>query len=109
MTPVPGDLYRLGKDPDSGEIDTKSRDVVYLWGERNKIAFQCPCGLRTIYVYSPPYGIEFDGDGLLTLEGSVGFRASGQYPDNWCHLDITGGKASIYDDATCPGSGQGSE
>lgn len=97
-------LYRHKGGVD-GVFDPKTRDVVNLWGDPNKIAFQCPCGKRTVYIFSPPHGIEFDADGLLTLEGSCGFRKVGKYPENWCHFHVVGGVPTMCGDALCPGGG----
>lgn len=90
-------------------FDTTTRDVVHLWQDKDKIAFQCPCGLRTVYVYQPPHGIAFGPDGLLTITGSVGFKGGDTHPDNWCHFDLTGGVPTMYSDASCPGSGKGEQ
>ena len=70
------------------------------------ILFHCPCGEWIVFVKSPPHGIVFDDDGILSLEGSVGFKGdeSRALPQNWCHFDITDGKAEMYSDAQCPGS-----
>lgn len=98
------DEYRL---VEGQRLDTESHDVVRINVVPDRdlgIGFQCPCGLRTVYVTQPPHEIQFDDVGRLTLVGSVGFRARGEYPANWCHFDMTGGKATMYSDAKCPGS-----
>ena len=81
---------------------------VLAWDASDKggaVIFLCPCGERENYVTSPPHGIEFDGAGKLTLNGSVGWRA-GCYgkPQNWCHFRVNGGEAEMCDDALCPGN-----
>lgn len=96
--------YRHNPDA-AGVLDAESRDVIDIkLGSDPGVAFQCPCGTRTVYVTEPPHGIAFDDDGRLTLRGSCGFRAAGNYPANWCHFQITNGIATMYSDAQCPGS-----
>ena len=75
----------------------------WLPGESEAIEFRCPCGERIIYITSPPHGISFDNEERLTLKGSVGARERGTLPRNWCHLDMTNGIATMYDDSICPG------
>ena len=64
-----------------------------------------PCGERTVYIASPPHGIAFGPYGELTLSGSVGYKAQEKLKrqQNWCHFDMTGGTATMYPDAECPG------
>ena len=70
------------------------------------VIFLCPCGAREVYVTSPPHTIEFDDEGRLTLNGSVGSREREDLPANWCHFWMKGGAAEMCDDAQCPGAAQ---
>ena len=69
------------------------------------VVFRCPCGYRTVYIASPPHTIEFDDDGVLTLDPSCGYKARENLkrPQNWCHFHIKGGSATMCSDAQCPG------
>ena len=80
---------------------------VWHWDEGERGAacqFRCPCGERSVYVTSPPHGISFDTEGLLTLKGSVGYAARDSHPENWCHFKMEAGVATMYGDAQCPGA-----
>ena len=95
------------------ELKKGSRAVV-PWNEG--IVFRCPCDERQIYVASPPHKIEFDDEGLLTLDGSVGSRKQLRLPSedmdsedwkhrakNWCHFWIKGGVLEMCSGTKCPG------
>ena len=92
------------------EISTVTYGDVVPCAWADGIVFQCPCNFRTVYVKSPPHQISFEEDGRLTLVGSCGYRGRGKEGEkgylapNWCHFDMTGGVATMYGDATCPGS-----
>ena len=85
-----------------------SRNVLF-WvneGVGEEIHFRCPCGERMVYVTSPPHTISFDDEGLLTLVGSVGSRASLHLSDgkpNWCHFWLKNGIPKMCFDTRCPG------
>ena len=93
--------YRKSKPNEDGSLDL-GQVVPWMDG----VVFKCPCGLRTVYVASPPHKITFSDDGLLTLDGSVGSHAdpSRNKPQNWCHFWLKDGESEICDDAKCPGS-----
>ena len=77
---------------------------VLFWdeGDHTSVHFTCPCGDREVYVMSPPHTIEFDAEGRLALDGSVG--GSGRWKgDNLCHFLLKGGEVEMCDDAKCPG------
>ena len=63
---------------------------VLAWDQA--VIFLCPCGEREIYITSPPHEIEFDEEGRLTLNGSVGSREKGDRPANWCHFRMRNGE-----------------
>lgn len=72
------------------------------YGKGGAVIFLCPCGDREVYVTSPPHSIEFDDDGRLTLDGSVG--GSGRWRgENLCHFLLKAGEVEICGDAKCPG------
>ena len=75
--------------------------VVLAWD--TAVIFLCPCGEREVYCTSPPHGIQWDEQGRLTLEGSVGSRPKGDKPGNWCHFYLMAGKVEMCGDAQCPG------
>ena len=82
---------------------------VLHWTEKNgeAVIFVCPCGEREVYCTSPPHGIQFDEQGILTLNGSCGYRAREERPANWCHFFVKNGQYEMCGDARCPG-GDGS-
>ena len=74
------------------------------------IHFRCPCAHRRVYVTSPPHGIGFDANGYLSLEGSCGYKGSGDpedpenyRPQNWCHFSVSAGGFTMHGDSKCPG------
>jgi len=102
----PDRRYRRG----GGSSLPKGFRKVVPWtneGVAEEVHFRCPCGRRTVKVTSPPHEIEFDTYGVLTLDGSVGSRASLHLSDgqaNWCHFWIRDGVPEMCPDARCPGS-----
>ena len=82
-----------------------TRDVVVVKNAAGieSVHFRCPCNLRRVYIASPPHTITFDDAGLLTLDGSCGFTAKNDFPDNWCHFVVKNGEPEMCSDAACPG------
>lgn len=78
--------------------------------------FRCPCGARRVVIWNQEHPetkghvVSYDQDGRLTIEGSIGYAASGDpdredyRPDGWCHAHVTEGRFELCDDAICPGS-----
>ena len=110
-------VYMKASD-DAWERPLKERGPVIACKNDACCVFLCPCGGREVYINAPPHGIAFDDMGRLTLTGSVGSHpVSGPHeckivhgealhdlPANWCHFTVTEGRATMYDDAKCPGS-----
>lgn len=73
------------------------------------VAFRCPCGERIVCIDPANHRIDFDADGRLTLDPSIGSHKSGDperpdyRPPNWCHFWLKNGVARMTDDAKCPG------
>ena len=80
----------------------KGSRAVVTWNEG--VVFRCPCDERQVYVSSPPHTITFDAAGRLTLDGSVGSRARGGRPANWCHFHIKAGVPTMCGGVKCPGA-----
>ncbi len=79
---------------------------VLAWDDYNgggAVIFLCPCGKREVYVTTQKgHGIEFDADGRLTINGSIG--GAGRWKgENLCHFWMKGGEIEMCDDAKCPG------
>ena len=91
-----------GTDPDE-QLRRAGARVVVPWGDG--IMFRCPCDERQVYVTSPPHKITFDSEGVLTLDGSCGYRAREDLkrPQNWCHFFIKDGTPEMCSDAQCTG------
>ena len=70
------------------------------------VILRCPCGERDTAVSSPPHEIDFDGDGVLNIGGSVGSapRPDLGRPENWCHFFVWAGVPEMCADAKCPGA-----
>ncbi|MCY3730057.1 MAG: hypothetical protein OXF98_01840 [Rhodospirillaceae bacterium] len=96
-----GRLRKWKRAPVPAGTQLEPGQVLY---EPHTVYFRCPCNGREICVSSPPHGISFSEDGLLSLKGSVGYRARGDRPENWCHFDVSDGVMSMYGDALCPGN-----
>ena len=97
-------IYKRTDDPDAGHERPLAQGEVLVWkGIYKGVSFICPCGEREVAVCEPPHTIEFDGNGILTIEGSCGYRARTGRPSNWCHFDLTDGKITMYGDSRCPG------
>jgi len=95
--------YRQGDET----VFTRTSHHVLLDRDPRGVHFRCPCGHRPVYVTEPPHTITFDADKVLTLDGSVGSRASLHISDgqpNWCHFWIKEGLAEMASDARCPGA-----
>ena len=90
--------YRRGP----GTVLHRGKREVLTW--QGEAHFRCPCGERQVVVRSPPHGIEFDDDGVLTIEGSCGYTATDERPKNWCHFHIKAGVPKMVSDAQCPGN-----
>ena len=110
-------LYRRGE----GATFARDSRKVVVWRNKERgtteAHFRCPCGHRLVAVHSPPHGIDFDGEGVLTVKGSVGSREGGYWmederrqeywPANNCHFWVEGGVPRMAGDAGCPGSQDG--
>ena len=78
-------------------------DVIRAEGDR--LFFKCPCAHRYVSV-GEEHGPSVDEEGVLTLEGSCGYKARPDLgrPKNWCHFSVSGGVPTMHSDAGCPGS-----
>ena len=101
--------YRRLPVEDDGEYPPerplREQGPVLFWEESTGKAcvFCCPCGEREVYVTSPPHSkIEFDADGLLTIEASIARkRRTDDTPA--CHFWIKNGEVEMCADSTCSG------
>ena len=93
--------YRRGTEEELGRV----AGVVVDWSDG--VVFRCPCNHRQVYVESPPHAITFDAKGVLTLDGSCGYRGKPNMkpprPQNWCHFWLKDGEVEMCSDAKCPG------
>ena len=93
-------LYHKSIEEELGKV----RGAVVPWNEG--VVFKCPCNERQCYVSSPPHkSIKFDSEGILTIKPSLGYRAKGDKPENWCHFYITQGRFEMCNDAKCSWKG----
>ena len=112
--------YRRKADPEDSSLPKGDREVIFWKGAVAGVGpgrwdteahFRCPCDERTVFITSPPHTIEFDDDGILNIEPSIGFKGvpdpdnPGEWkvPPNWCHFFIKQGVPDICVDSQCPG------
>ena len=86
------------------QFDKGERGAVVLW--QDGIVFRCPCNERQVYVSSSIHGINYDINGLLTLNGSCGYHEAKNLgrKQNWCHFFIKAGRYEMCSDSECPGA-----
>lgn len=95
---IEGKIIDLDDDP-GGVVTWQFRP------EEVGVAFRCPCGGRLVAITPQNHAIEFDDEGLLTLEPSCGAHPEPELgrPENWCHFWIKGGQVEMAGDSKCPG------
>ncbi len=97
--------YRKVSDPEAFARPLLKSGPVLAWDRT--VIFLCPCGEREVAVTQPPHEIKFDKEGRLSLDGSVGSRAKGKRPPNWCHFYVKNGAPRMCEDAQCSGGQNG--
>ena len=98
--------YKLSPTTDLPRPLTEAGPVLH-WDVGNDgfaVIFLCPCGAREVYVtHQKGHRLEFDGDGRMTIHGSIG--GSGRWKgDNLCHFFVRAGEVEMCADVKCPGS-----
>ena len=97
-------IYRRNDDPSViFDRPLKPGEVMdWIDGDGCAVVFGCPCGGREVYVCKPPHSvIEFDEEGLLTIEASI------LSPKHGCHFFMRKGQVEMCADSTCPGGIRG--
>ena len=86
---------------------TLAKDGRWVYKHSNQnlgITFRCPCGEFMVNLQSPPHKIEFDSEGVLSVDNSIGSKKTNNKPENWCHFYIEDGVPKMASDAQCPGA-----
>ena len=95
--------YRLVKKPVLVHIP-RNREV-FFW--ESGLLLTCPCSVkRLISIKSPPFGMSFSNEGVLTVDGSIsgsGYIGFKERPKHWCHFFLKDGQPQMCDDTKCPG------
>lgn len=89
-------------------FDKGSRHVFVY---QNEAHFMCPCGERLVKVIPSIHSIEFDEQGIMTIDPSCGSKEMYygippnriKAPKGWCHFYIKNGLPEICEDSQCPG------
>ena len=92
-------IYTLEKD-----WNVNRPGAVYIFVGDDGATFRCPCGKRQVLIKQPPHHVSFDKEGVITIDGSMGYHKTMERPENWCHFSIENGLAEMHEDALCPGA-----